>query len=176
MLAYLALLVFLIGIALLWRSNQSRKASGLPYGRLVYSDTSRWLSQEEPLYDPDSGLTGKPDYVIQNGREIIPVEVKTSRQPSAPYPGHIFQLAAYCLLIERIYGVRPPYGVLHYSAHPQSGQSFQVDYTSKLEREVIHLLAEMRQQSKRHDVPRSHQSVVRCKACGFSDICNQKLE
>lgn len=176
MLAYLALLVFLIGIILLWRANQSRKTSGLPAGKLVYSDTSRWLSQEEPLYDPATALTGKPDYLIRDGSQIIPVEVKTGRPPRAPYETHIYQLAAYCFLVERVLGVRPSYGLLHYTGESRVGRSFRIEYTHQLEQDLTRLLSEIRQQAKRQDLPRSHQSIGRCRACGFRELCNEKLE
>lgn len=176
MLGFYALLVFLIGLALLWRANKSRKASGLPEGRLVYSDTSRWLKQDEPLYDPEIGLTGKPDYLIQDGMEIIPVEVKTSHKPHAPSETHIYQLAAYCLLVERVFGVRPTYGMLHYTSPSQNSQTYKIDYTSQMEQEVIGMLAEIRHQAELKEVGRSHQSIARCTGCGYRDLCDQKLE
>lgn len=176
MLAYLSLLVFLIGIVLFLYANRSKKASGLPAGRLVYSDTNHWLSQDEPLYDPATGLTGKPDYLIRDRAQIIPVEVKSGRLPPTPYETHIYQLAAYCLLVERVLGIRPPYGLLHYTGESQSGRSFRVDYTHQLEKELTQLLTEIRHQAKRQDLPRSHQSIGRCRACGFRELCDEKLE
>lgn len=176
MLGIIALLLFLIGLALLWRANKSRKASGLPEGRLVYSDTSRWHKQEEPLYDPETGLTGRPDYLIRDGRQIIPVEVKTSRSPHAPHETHIYQLAAYCLLVKRVSGVRPSYGMLHYTTPSRNGQTYKIDFTPQMEQELIRLLEEIRQQANLKEVSRSHQSAARCRGCGFRDLCDQKLE
>ena len=68
---------------------------------MIYTDTRGWSAVEKPLYDPVIGLTGRPDYLVKKGKDIIPVEVKTSRTPEAPYDSHIFQLAAYCLLVAR---------------------------------------------------------------------------
>ena len=67
---YLALLILLFGIALLWQSNRQRKQAGLPGGRVVYTDTRAWGTVEKALYDHSLGLTGKPDYLVQNGLEI----------------------------------------------------------------------------------------------------------
>jgi CRISPR-associated exonuclease Cas4 len=101
MLPFLALLALILALSIFWEANRQRKAAGIPGGRMVYSDTSRWQEQGQPLYDPDLGLTGRPDYIIEDGQLIIPVEVKSSRLPHAPYDTHLFQLAAYCLLVQR---------------------------------------------------------------------------
>ena len=61
------------------------------------------------------GLVGKPDYLVESAGQLIPVEVKSTRNSNAPYDAHIFQLAAYCLLVQRQLGKRPPYGILHYA-------------------------------------------------------------
>lgn len=176
MLPLLALLIFLLALFILWEANRRRKASGIPGGRRVYSDTSSWQEQERPLYDPDLGLTGRPDYIIKDGRHIIPVEVKSSRIPDTPYDSHIFQLAAYCLLIQRVFHNRPPYGMLHYTDGGQNSRTFAVDYTPDLENDIVNLLAEMRSQHNRREINRSHESSARCSACGYRFICDQRLE
>ena len=176
MLGILGLLVFILALIAFWDAGRRRKVSGLPRGRMVYSDTSQWQAQEDPLYDPKHGLAGRPDYIIEDGQFIIPVEVKSSRPPRKPYDSHIFQLAAYCLLIQQVYGVRPPYGVLHYTGRSQTSRTFAVDYTPELEDSVTWLLAEMRRREARQEIHRSHQSSARCSACGYRSICEQRLD
>lgn len=175
MLLILALLAIFLAIYSYWEANRRHKAAGLPGGRLVYSDTSRWQVQEEPLYDARLVLTGRPDYIIEDGRQIIPVEIKSSRLPESPYASHIFQLAAYCLLVERVYDERPPYGVLHYIDHKRETRTFAVDYTIQLENELIATLAEMRIQQDVEEVHRSHRSKARCAACGYRSVCGERL-
>lgn len=176
MLGILALLIFLLALLSFWEAGRRRKGSGLPGGRRIYSDTSHWQVQEQPLYDPKLGLSGRPDYIIEAKELIIPVEVKSSRPPSTPYHSHIYQLASYCLLIQHVYGVRPPYGVLHYVDRSGASRTFAIDYTPELEIGVTRLLAEMRTQAKSQEINRSHQSEARCRACGFNSICEQRLE
>jgi CRISPR-associated exonuclease Cas4 len=173
----LALASFLVLAALVvfFLAARRRKASGLPGGRIIYSDTRFWNPLEEPLYDPALGLTGKPDYLVEKGDQIIPVEVKTSRAPRGPYDTHIFQLAAYCLLVHRVFGKRPAYGILHYSHPSGNGRSFVIDYTPSLESALLDTLQEMRMQERKKDLPRSHNSVPRCSACGFRSTCDQRL-
>jgi CRISPR-associated exonuclease Cas4 len=167
---YLALFLFLLALILFRQSAIQRKSSGLPGGRIIYTDTRNWGKLEKALYDPDLGLSGKPDYLVEQDGDIIPVEVKSSRAPETPYDSHIYQLAAYCLLVERTYGKRPPYGILHYT-----GRDFAVDYTKELESSLLDLMKDMQQSKKSREVSRSHSEFQRCQKCGFRTTCNQVL-
>ncbi|HVN54818.1 MAG TPA: CRISPR-associated protein Cas4 [Anaerolineaceae bacterium] len=167
---YLALALGLLAILLFWQAARQRKSTGLPGGRVIYSDTRGWGPVEEPLYDARLGLAGKPDYLVRQGEQVIPVEVKTGRTPSSPHDAHIFQLAAYCYLVERTRGVRPPYGILHY---PQ--RTFAIDYTPALEKAFIDLIAEMRAAERRGEADRSHEAPSRCARCGYRSKCDQRI-
>lgn len=168
----LALLLLLIAGVVFWLAQRQRRASGLPDGRVTYSDTGLWNKVERPLYDPIAGLTGRPDYLVEldDGQTMVPVEVKSGRAPAAPHDSHVFQLAAYCWLVERTEGIRPPYGILRYR-----DRTFTIDYTPALEQELELLLNEIRQHDKRGEVDRSHHEAARCARCGYRDICNQRL-
>jgi CRISPR-associated exonuclease Cas4 len=168
---YFAFLLLLLAIFLLWQSNRQRRRAGLPGGRVVYTDTRAWGAVDKPLYDHALGLTGKPDYLVERDGEIIPVEVKTGRTPEAPYDSHIYQVAAYCLLVEKTYGRRPAYGIIHYPH-----RDFAVDYSPALESALLEQLAEMRRDDTRRDVPRSHEDPARCRSCGFRKVCDQRLQ
>jgi CRISPR/Cas system-associated exonuclease Cas4 (RecB family) len=111
---YLSLALLFLALLFFWQSGRQRKAAGLPGGRIIYTDTRGWGKLEKPLFHQAFGLTGKPDYLIQQNGQIIPVEVKSGRAPEAPYDSHIYQLASYCLLVEKTYNKRPPYGIIHY--------------------------------------------------------------
>ena len=167
---YLALITLIVAIVLLWQSGRQRKQAGLPGGRVIYTDTRAWGEVDKALYDHALGLTGKPDYLVEQDGQIIPVEVKSGRTPEAPYDSHIFQVGAYCLLVEKAYGKRPPYGIIHYPK-----RDFAVDYTTELESALMEQLAEMRRDGMRQDVPRSHDEPARCQSCGFRKVCDQKL-
>jgi len=167
---YLALALLFLAFLFFWQSNRQRQAAGLPGGRVIYTDTRGWSKLEKPLYYAALDLTGKPDYLIEKSGQIIPVEVKSGRAPDAPYDSHIFQLAAYCLLVEKTYAKRPPYGIIHYE-----GRDFAVDYTGELEHSLLELLAEMKRDEFRKDVARSHDQPSRCRRCGFKTGCDQSV-
>jgi len=170
MIFLLPLLLILFALALLWVAARRRKAAGLPAGKVVYSDTGQGSRVEKPLFDPISGLVGKPDYLVEQDGVFIPVEVKSSYAPAEPYDSHVFQLAAYCLLVLRAYGKRPPHGLLRYR-----NRTFEIDFSAELEASLLDRLAEIRQQEKVGEANRSHQSPARCAACGYRQVCNQRL-
>jgi len=167
---YAAFLLLLLALFLYWQSSRQRTEAGIPSGRIIYTDTRGWGRLERPLYNGALGLTGKPDYLVQQKGQIIPVEVKSGRAPEAPYDSHIYQLAAYCLLVKKAYGVRPSYGIIHYN-----DRDFAVDFTPELEASLLELLAEMRRDESRAEVGRSHEQASRCARCGFRDVCDQSL-
>jgi CRISPR-associated exonuclease Cas4 len=167
---YAGLFLLFFAFALFFISGRQRHASGLPGGRVIYTDTRAWGKVEKPLYDKDLGLTGKPDYLVEQDGRIIPVEVKTGRTPEAPHDSHIFQVAVYCYLVHKTYGKRPPHGILHYP-----GRDFAVDYTPQLENAMLDLIADMRIDGHRIEVQRSHEDEHRCRRCGFRDGCDQRL-
>jgi CRISPR-associated exonuclease Cas4 len=167
---YIAFVLLVLAVIFLWQSNRQRNQSGLPGGRIIYTDTRAWGRLEQPLVDHTLGLTGKPDYLVERDGVIIPVEVKSGRTPAAPYDSHIFQVAAYCLLVERTYGKRPPYGIIHYP-----NRDFAVDFTSQLESSLLDQLADIKRDEVRSNVPRSHEDPARCRGCGFKKACDQSL-
>lgn len=166
----LAFILLLFAMIFFWQSGRQRKAAGLPGGRIIYTDTHGWNKIEKPLFYAALDLTGKPDYLIEKNGHIIPVEVKSGRAPEAPYDSHIYQLASYCLLVEKTYAKRPPYGIIHYQ-----DRDFAVDYTRELEQSLLELITEMKRDGMKKQVHRSHEQVSRCKRCGFREVCEEKL-
>lgn len=167
---FLVAFFFVLSLALLWWSSRRQKTSGIPAGRIIYSDNRQWNKTEKVLYDAQLGLAGRPDYLVQQGEKTIPVEVKSGHTPETPYDAHIYQLAAYLRLVEVNFSNRPPYGIL---AYPK--RTFTIDYTPELEQALSEIIDDMRSADSRREVDRSHQEPPRCKGCGFRSVCDQKL-
>lgn len=168
--AFFALFFLLLAVVFFWQSARQYKRAGLPGGRVIYTDTRAWNAVDKPLYDPSLGLTGRPDYLVQQHGRIIPVEVKSRRSPSAPYDSHIYQAAAYCLLVERTMNTRPPYAIIHYR-----DRDFAVDYTPELESALLDILADLRRDETRQTLARSHEEPGRCHRCGYRQVCDERL-
>ncbi len=163
-------LLIVIAIIFFVLASRQRQQAGIPSGRVIYSDASQWGKVEKPLYDPQLRLTGKPDYLVKQGKQVIPVEVKSRRAPQAPHDSHIYQLAAYCLLVEHEYRSRPAYGILHYN-----DKTFAIDFTAELESTTQALIREMQARTTRSQVDRSHEDGRRCQHCSYRSVCDQSL-
>lgn len=137
---------------------------------MIYADTGKWQPVQEPLYDPVLEISGKPDYLIKQGNQITPVEVKSGKTPEAPYDSHIFQLAVYCALVEKNFGVTPTHGIIHY---PE--KTFRVGYTTELQIRLVELIKEIQSNSRKRSMDRSHHEPGRCRNCGFRQECDQSL-
>lgn len=168
----LAVLLLFFAVCLWLLAQRAHQATGLPAGRVVYTDTRGWGKLEKPLFSPRWQLTGKPDYLVQTAAGVVPVEVKSGRAPAeGAYPAHIYQLAAYCLLVADAYHSRPTHGLIKYA-----DQTVAVDFTTELEQDLLRALEALRADAEADEVARSHSSKARCRACGFREVCAESLD
>lgn len=165
-----ALILFLLGGFILWFALRLRRQTGIPWVRVVSSDTNGWLPLERPLFARAYGLTGKPDYLLKLARAYVPVEVKPTRRAAQPYASDLMQLAAYCLLVEVALGQSPPYGLLRYAE-----TTFRINYTPSVRAELLATLDDMRADLAANDCARSHNEPRRCAGCGFLEVCDEAL-
>ncbi len=167
------LLLFAVGALLLLRGRVKWRQTGLPAGEGGYSDTGQWEEQGEPLISRRYGLVGRPDYlvrVMENGQSVpVPVEVKSCRRPAEPYASHILQLVTYCLLVEDVLKVRPPYGLLRYA-----DATLRIPYSDELRAQVLEATAGIRSARSAPDVGRDHQDPTRCRNCGYRRACGSE--
>lgn len=160
----------LISFLLWWAARRLRRRTGMPGGRVIYSDARTWRPCPEPLYAASIHLSGNPDYLVKKWNYYLPVEVKSSPAPAEPYRSHVLQLAAYCLLVHETYDRRPPYGLIHYE-----DRTFSIRYTRRLEQELLDTLEWMREDLRDGHADRSHNDAARCRSCSYAIYCDQKL-
>jgi CRISPR-associated exonuclease Cas4 len=162
----------LLTALLLWLvSRKNLATSGLPAGKIIYSDDGSWIPVDKPLYSEELNLVGRPDYVVnKTDGTIIPVELKSAKAPNRPLDGHIMQLAAYCFLVEQNFEIRPPYGILQYR-----DRAYAVEYNDELELDLELLVDEMHQDLHEIEVDRDHEEWIRCERCHFNPVCSQSL-
>jgi CRISPR-associated exonuclease Cas4 len=160
-----AVLALLAGRSLLART-------GLPVRDILYADVGSTFPQSEPLTSLRYGLIGKPDYLVRLTEGIAPIEVKSCRAPASgrPYEGHIFQLAAYCLLVEDVFGVPVQHGLVNYE-----DRSIQVDFTPSLRTSLLALLDEMHAAKQGEELHIDHNRPGKCRSCGFRTVCGENL-
>jgi len=171
MLLLIAILVIVLGIAVLGLGRRLQAEAGLPGGRVIYDDAGRWRPSNRPLYSPLYHLAGKPDYLVKRSRQTIPVEVKSSNAPAdGPRRSHLLQLAAYCALVEETTGRRPAVGIIKYA-----DRMFEIDYTPALETALSDTLNAMRGDLARGLATRSHHEPGRCAHCAYRHACDERL-
>lgn len=158
--------LLILGLVLLWLARRTRAGTGVPEGRVVAADVGSWQRLDHPLFSRRHQLTGRPDYIVADGANLIPVEVKSVRAPARPYDSHALQLAAYCLLVGEMAGRRPPYGILRYA-----DRTFEVPYTDELEERLLETLEAMREALSAGYADRDHNDPRRCAACGYREAC-----
>jgi CRISPR-associated exonuclease Cas4 len=137
---------------------------------VIHIDTARLRKPESTLFSANYSLVGRPDYLVNQGGKIIPIEVKSCVAPVIPYPSHLYQLAAYGLLVREHFGQQPPHGILKYR-----DRAVEIPFTSRLLDETAGLLEEMQADTSAASVDRSHEERNRCRACGFRTGCGQRL-
>lgn len=132
--------------------------------RYVGRETSRLLKSER------YGLTGRPDYILERGGEIIPVEVKSGRRPKGPLFSHVLQVAAYCLLLEEE-GNNVSHGILRYG-----DMEHEVEFDAELRSILLGKVKEMRRLKSSRDVHRNHHRPGKCHTCSRREMCPERLE
>lgn len=122
------------------------------------------------LIDHELGLQGKPDMIFETWilRRYIPLEIKSGRlKDDWPHQGDLYQLTAYFILIENLYGKRPPYGKLVYA-----NKTFKVRNTAKLRKEVLAVMEQMRDMLDEKIEITVKADFVKCKHCVCKDtVC-----
>jgi len=168
-----ALLLLLIGAGALVNARRQRAASGVPWGDIVFADLEE-ESLDQPLLSRKYGLVGKPDLLLRQKRGgeelLIPVEVKSARQPSKAHEGHLLQLGAYLLLVEENYATTPAFGILRYA----DGETL-VEWSAELRNEVLAAADAIRSARTAANVSRSHNDPARCRNCGYNYACDEAL-
>lgn len=132
----LSVSLFVIGLFLLVFLIKRQKGLGILQKNRIYADST--MQPGFILQSTTIPLRGKPDYVIEDGDSLIPVEVKTGKTPREPYLNHTMQVMAYCLLVEEQYSVLPKGGIIKYP-----GAEFKVGYTKEAEIAVRQLVNEI---------------------------------
>lgn len=178
MMLVVAFLLLVLALVLFWWGNRQKSTSGIPIGKIVSIDLHDSLRPQQPFLSRRHLLTGRPDYLLRRGKEWIPVEVKTVEEFRQPCEGHIFQLLAYCLLVEEKFGVQPRFGYLQYrsrSPHDQRNYTYQIEYNNQMKTKVVELLNQIHEVEHSGEAHRSHEVPARCRGCGYAAICDQRL-
>jgi len=145
------------------RINTLKKTYKIQDGKVLYSDLDK---PAKSFFSKKYRISGKPDYILKKNNRYLPVELKSGSHES-PQKNHIFQLAAYCHLIEENFGVFVPYGILVYS----DGKQFNIQFDPKIRFELEITIKEMRDIIKKGKLSKEFKSDFKCKNCSMKEYC-----
>ena len=137
---------------------------------LIYADQKQGKKHEEDfgklLYSAKYELQGKPDYIFQSPvlKKVVPVELKRGviDEEEMPHHGDLLQFGAYFLILEDVYGQKPPFGRIVYQDY-----MFEIRNTAKIRNEVLSTMKEMREMLQ-YGVGKAKPSFATCRPC----VCN----
>jgi CRISPR-associated exonuclease Cas4 len=162
------LVVLLLGAVLLYAaiaywSRRERAALGIRNGAIVAADDSALGAPT--LRSERYGLVGRPDQLVRRDGKLIPVEQKPTARRAQP--SHVLQVAAQCLLVQEVYGLRPPYGLLVLAGGVQT----RVPFTAELEQRLLAMMEQMHSELRTDSEPGARWVAAKCQACGFNETC-----
>ena len=162
--AILILLSLLIKI----KAKKLKFDNKIQQGKIIYSDLN---IPEKSYFSKRYRIAGKPDYIIKKNGQYIPVELKSGNHLNAK-KNHIYQLLAYCQLIEDNYNCYTPYGVLVYI---DTSKQFKINFDPKRRFQLESIIKEMRKSITGDIIKRNHNEIQRCIKCSMRQYCNQKI-
>ena len=127
------------------------------------------------LRDPELGLRGRPDYLLEESsagwRRVVPLELKPRRRSHRLYESDEAQLGAYLILSRAAFGERAaPFGYVRYAE-----VDFRVELTGMLEWRIREVVAAIRASRAAAVVHRSHSVPARCAGCAVRRQCAEAL-
>jgi CRISPR-associated exonuclease Cas4 len=152
LLAALCLFVWVILRALV-----RRRVKGLPPGEVVYAGNER---QAKLLTAPRYNLVGKPDYIVKQGNEFVPVELKSGAAPKKLYESDRMQVIAQALLVESEFGRLPRFAYVRYP-----GRMYRVSVTPRSITRIDRALLVMQLARETDTMPDVPPSWFLCPTC-----------
>jgi CRISPR-associated exonuclease Cas4 len=172
MVEFVALLCLMVASLALYQSIvSSNKAETIRKKRSVTGEIT-YVDKDQPrmLVSERLGLQGRPDYILEQEGESVPVELKSGRTPRGPLFSHILQVAAYCVLLDEE-GETVTHGIIRYEE-----AEHEVEFNDDMRDLVISKLREMRSMSRSGDVHRNHNRPGKCRSCSRRQMCPERLD
>ncbi len=168
-----ALLLFIVGLMLLLASYRLRQGVR-PTGHVDYVEgVLEAYVPHGPLVASRLHLAGRPHGLLRlvDRGQVIPIHVVDSpAPPEGPEPAQAIEVMALCLLVEEVYSVVVPYGIVRYS-----DKDISAAFTPRRQGQVEEILARMHGAAGGMEFSRTHDDPSICLACPVRAICDQAL-
>jgi len=140
------------------------------YGRELWGSLVPKIKSEYKVSSELLDLTGKIDRVEVYPGRLVPIELKTGNPPrEGAWENHKVQLAAYALLLEKVFGITVSEGLVHYI---DAGQKVSVSINPFLRDKVKELLVKVRHLLKAGVLPPIVDNERKCAVCGLRNRCH----
>ncbi len=124
---------------------------------------------ETELVSKTLHLKGRPDRLERIWGRVIPVEKKSSKTLQ---DSHRAQVLVYCLLVEEVFGLRPPYGIVVLG----TGRRVRVWNTNAAREKIFQAVRVMRKAlSDENFSPMATPSPGKCSACFAREQCRFRM-
>lgn len=164
----LSIIFFIISKVQFEKAKKIKQKNIIQEGKIIYSDLSK---PEKPLFSKKYRIIGKPDYIIKNKETYTPVEIKTGNHKILK-KNHIYQIAAYCQILEDYYNCYIPYGIIIYK---DTSKQFKIPFDPKLRFELTKIISEIRKNMNKDIIQRNHYEIKKCIKCSLRKFCEKKL-
>lgn len=164
----LSLILIIISKFLKIKIKKLRNNHKIQQGKIIYSDLN---IPEKSFFSKRYRLIGKPDYIVIKNKKYIPVEVKSGNHLT-PKINHIYQLMAYCQLLEENFNSYTPYGIIVYT---ETAKQFKINFDPKRRFELETIIKEIRTSLHYENIQRNHNEIKKCINCSIRTHCNQKV-
>jgi CRISPR-associated exonuclease Cas4 len=151
------------------RDSAAKRSRHKVVGDIAYLDST--TKKPETLVSSVNKLSGRPDFILQQGDATIPVELKTGRVPRGPLFSHILQVASYCVILEDMNRKGVTHGILRYGS-----VEHEVEYTPDLKKLVLEKAGDIRRARLAGGAHRNHNRPSKCRGCSRRAVCPEKLE
>ena len=113
------------------------------------------------------GIEGMVDMVVRTPEGYAVIEYKSGALPKRIPPGHLYQAAAYALLVEEAFRIVVRKLYIHYEG---SNESVEVPLTESVRKHVAWTIERVKGIIRAERLPRTRPSR-KCPSCGYGWIC-----
>ena len=123
------------------------------------------------IVDKQYELIGKPDFIVSNKENCIPLEIKYSENPSSNV---LYQLIAYALLIENKFKMRVKKAYVFYGKRTELNfKRFDISLRDK--ETTIKILKDLQTELLNTVRPEATENVNKCYYCEYKNFCDDVL-
>ncbi|MEW5800947.1 MAG: CRISPR-associated protein Cas4 [bacterium] len=119
-----------------------------------------------PLISTRLGLSGQLDLMVKSREGLFPVEFRNTGQK--PAKSQLYQLTAYSLLLEDLYGILVNWGFV-YLLPLHDIEVFHI--TRELKRRTLDILISIREMIKKELLPIQPRNRSQCADCEYQNFC-----